>query len=762
MARDRRAELQKPGATLNGIDFVEVAAPDQQRFLTVHFLNRVALVGQVSAITITGGESIPTVLIQPVTAADWTVDSAGRPLLRLTCVAPGDFSTYTLTLTSTLLDTPYLNQAQFSFKALCPSSLDCRTPDPVCDGSAADLPAIDYLAKDFSGFRKALSDFAAQRYPGWQERAEADLGVVMMELLSAVADDLSYYQDRASTEAYLETATERVSLVRHARLVDYEPSPAVSASVWLQCRMSGPGGIPAGLLVSTASPDGSGLFFETGTGLADTSTYAARVAWNELTPYWLDDSEMCLAAGSTSMYLQGQGLGFQPGQRLLIETTGAAPGDQPKRQIVRLAATPAQAITDAVFGTAITRIDWIADDALLSARDLQHTTVKGNIVPATQGRRYVETFAIGSAPASSPQIPPALCRSGPRQSPVYHYTLSQSPLSWQGTAAQRRPEIRLTSPGLTWDWRRWLLDAQAQDFAFTVDPALYTRIAINPDQSIQHDYDGEGGDTVRFGDGQFGNVPETGSVFEVTYRAGGGQAGNVAPDSIWRVEQASAVSAVTNPFAGEGGADAETALSLVRRAPQAFRAILYRAVLEQDYETAARTLPWVQQGGTAFRWTGSWVTVFTTPDPRDSTTLTRARRIQLLDLLNRYRMAGYESYVPNPRYAALDLKIKVCARADAFRGDVQAAVIAALTQFFDPDNFTFGQPLERSRLESAVQDSLGVGGVLEVLYRRRGVTSGFVNLPGTLAVGFDEIVLVENNPSRPERGSFHVDVKGGK
>ena len=45
----------------------------------------------------------------------------------------------------------------------------------------------------------------------------------------------------------------------------------------------------------------------------------------------------------------------------------------------------------------------------------------------------------------------------------------------------------------------------------------------------------------------------------------------------------------------------------------------YRAVVPADYEAAAETLPWVQRAGTAFRWTGSWLTVFTTPDTRHGT-----------------------------------------------------------------------------------------------------------------------------------------------
>jgi hypothetical protein len=147
------------------------------------------------------------------------------------------------------------------------------------------------------------------------------------------------------------------------------------------------------------------------------------------------------------------------------------------------------------------------------------------------------------------------------------------------------------------------------------------------------------------------------------------------------------------------------------------------------------------------------------------------QHVELIDLLNRYRLAGYESYAPTPRYVALDLIIRLCARPDAFRGDVEAAVLERLSSavlpdgglgFFHVDNFTFGIPLERSALSAAVQGSYGVAGVLSIQVRRRGVTPGYIFLPDSIEVASDEIIRVDNDPSRPEFGSLKVIVEGGK
>ena len=66
-----------------------------------------------------------------------------------------------------------------------------------------------------------MLDRMAVLMPRWRERNAADLGVALVEMLAYVGDHLSYQQDAVATEAYLGTARRRVSVRRHARLVDY-------------------------------------------------------------------------------------------------------------------------------------------------------------------------------------------------------------------------------------------------------------------------------------------------------------------------------------------------------------------------------------------------------------------------------------------------------------------------------------------------------------------------------------------------------------
>jgi len=804
---DRLADLVA-STSLNGIDFVEIVGPDQTS-LRIHFLNTVAVDGTLSAIapaSITGGESTPTVPLLPIAATDWGFDDEGRPLLALHTAFRGDFSLYTLTLSSHVLD-PYYASVPFTFKAGCPSTLDCAQPQ-TCGTPPGGGPAIDYLAKDFASFRTALLDYSASAYPAWVERDEPDLGIMLAELLSAVGDDLSYLQDRIASEASVDTASQRLSAVRQARLVDHEPRPAISAATVVQVDTTS-NLVPCGIVVEAPQPDGGRLAFELGAGLVDPETGLLRTdplpvdpRWNRLdytvappapriVPYLWDDSQQCLAIGATQIWVRGHGFGFPIGDpqlgttgiALLLDTAAASPADEPVREVVHL--TGATELTDPLYGIAVTHLSWDGADALKSEHALERTVVAGNLVAGTQGQRFTETFVIDPDPAGGDAGLAAVARSGPDAGcgdpePVYLHTLTAGRLAWLASAATT-PEIfvmrRPADPGdlpQPWRWRRSLLDADPFESAYTVDPVSYRD--IRPDRSSGApwwEYDGDAGDSIRFGASTFGERPTLGSTFDVTYRVTAGAAGNVAADSLTSVPAALAgvLLAATNPFVAAGGADEETLAEIRATAPYAFRSRQFRCVRAEDYDAAAQELHWVIDAGTSMRWTGSWLTVFTTAQPAGREQMTLTEHTQLIELLGRRRIAGYEVYTPDPRYVGLDLMVTVCAEAWALRGEVEAAIRAELGTgirvdgtpgFFAPGQLRFGMPLERSRLDAAIQAAVGVDGVVEIRYRRRGYVQAFTAMPETVTVGRDEIIRVDGDPSQPDHGSIRIVVEGGK
>jgi len=815
---DRLAALLAQNV-VTGIDFVYVDA--SQITLDVFFIKPPAaltapLPGTVAAaqVVIHNDEGQP---VPALVGLGWAVNE-GRDVLRLTMAAPGGFADYRLRIDDGRID-PFFNDVRFSFKANCPRDIDCAPPAHECPPDPAVDFAVDYQARDFWSFRRALLDYASQRHPRWKDRLEADAGVMLAELMSALGDEMSYYQDRVAREATLAGATQRRSVRRHARLVDYVLVDGLGARAWLDFTALSAGNLPhrthtqpegtqvqaVGDALRTgqlAPPDPDRtVTFEVGAGLAEIDsgkTYAVDPARNAFDPHIWDRNATCLAVGTTQLHIAGHQAavlpfddlppGKPPGKWMLLKTDPSDPSLPARRVLVRVTSIIEE--TDPLLpapGSQITRLAWEDAQALPFELDLETLSVHGNVVPATAGRTLVRRFSIG--PTSFGDVPAAIERGGPDSSVAYLYSLPDSEsegLVWLGqdphTAA---PEIRLAAVTWNgaawveqevWQWRRALIgpdSSQKFDRHFTLDDGEWRRVVgyHRPAGEVVHfDYATGAGVTVRFGDGEFGMMPAIGTVFEVTYRLGNGTRGNVPAASLKSFDPLLPVSAVSNPLPALGGIDPETEDEARRLAPDAFRAITFRAVRPEDYAEAAERLPWVQRAGARFRWTGSWLSAFVTADPHHEIGLSPAHRRELEAELDRFRQAGREVIVLAPRYADIDLEIKICVAPSAYPGDVRTWVTEALlgkkgvrprVGFFDPDHFTFGTPLERSELEAFIQAVPGVRAVENMRIRRRGWFDWRLFYELVFHVGADEVIRLQNDPLHPDQGSLHLLMEGG-
>src|SRR6266446_2484345 len=248
---DRIAALHHTDAVV-GIDFVYVFPSQTQLAVFFHpsetktaqqILGPIAL-SKLHIFRPSDGERLPVVPLPPAELPPWTVID-GRSVLRVNTVEPGDFSRYRFRLNHPQID-PYFEEVGFSFKANCPSLLDCAPPAHECpDDRWVDFP-VNYLARDFWSFRQALLDFASECYPDWQDRLEADFGIMLAELMSAMGDEFAYVQDRIAREASFETASQRRSLRRHARLVDYQVHDGLGATSWLDFTVNADATVSAG------------------------------------------------------------------------------------------------------------------------------------------------------------------------------------------------------------------------------------------------------------------------------------------------------------------------------------------------------------------------------------------------------------------------------------------------------------------------------------------------------------------------------------
>src|SRR4029077_20592347 len=90
--------------------------------------------------------------------------------------------------------------------------------------------SIDYTSKDWVGLTASMLDYAGTAFPDWNTSSEGDFGVVLLELFAYMGDIISYYGDRITQEAYLPTATQRLSLLNIAATLGYIPSNGTPAT----------------------------------------------------------------------------------------------------------------------------------------------------------------------------------------------------------------------------------------------------------------------------------------------------------------------------------------------------------------------------------------------------------------------------------------------------------------------------------------------------------------------------------------------------
>jgi hypothetical protein len=808
----RAAAADSPPRLLNGIEALEVA-PGQRR-LRVHFVFPLALVPAQpltpANVEIRGGVRVRD---PRVTAISWQDE-----VLTVDVAQSGDFSTYVLRLVASPgvaappadID-PALAQVEFSFKVDCPSELDCRS-DPTCPPVPRTAPAIDYLARDYATFRRLLLDRLAALMPGWRERNPADLWVAVAEAVAFRGDEIAYFQDAVATEAYLGTARQRVSVRRHARLLDYTLHDGCNARTWVAFEAEDdadgqvlPGcdpttgmdgtllltrvpGLPTTVDAATAQSalDGGALAFEL---LHPITLFAAH---NHLRLHTWSDDACCLPQGATQAFLRDdplRRLRLRPGDVLLFEslasaTTGErADADRQQRHAVRLTRVDPEAPlnngvrgapslrSDPVTGQALVEVEWHGEDALpfalcLSKRIAGTLTVDmagacGNVALADHGR---------SASRAAPLLP----LPGGR---LPHYTPDDSgpaaPLTQQGRVRVAGSESLATidpAASASAALRRSPADVQpALDVRSLDQRRRWTarRDLIASDGQASEfvvETDDDGRVTVRFGDGINGRQPSATEGLQARLRSGNGAVGNIGADAIAHVV-AHGVATLRNPIAATGGVDPLAPVQARLDAPHAFRR-QERAVTSADYAAVTEREPRVQRAVATRRWTGSWHTQFITVDRRGGEDLDPDFEAELLRFVERYRLAGHDVEFDAPQFVALDIELHVCTRRGYFAADVQRRLLATFSSvvpegFFHPDQFTFGQPVYLSALIARAMAVPGVSYVTPTRFQRLGRNPAGEIDAGLITLARLEIARLDNDPNAPEHGRLYFDIDSG-
>lgn len=811
--------------TINGIDYLEVA-PDQLHLKLFFLLDLPdGMGGGIPAgapelkkenIFIEGG-----VRVKDIKVTDAVINPSNKKCLDIIVSSFGDYSIYTLKIgqSSTSKDIPphgfdlQLSHIDFSFKINCPNDFDCKTEDE-CPPATADEPSIDYLAKDFSSFKKLMLDRLSIIMPDWKERHAADLQVALIELLAYVGDHLSYYQDAVATEAYLHTARRRISLKRHARLLDYHVHDGCNARVWVQIQVDADGiEIKKGTalmasgvsdVIMIASKDKEDFIFEKSAVVFETMhDIRPRKAHNLISFYTWGDTDCCLPKGATQATLVDLdfnssppampfspplplSLHIQKGDVLVFEElynpdSGVkSDADPAHRHVVRIKSV--ETGFDPLTDTSFVNVEWYDEDAmpfalcLTSPADNEYmegdeykekigskvkSVVRGNIVLADHG----ETVTV------TPKKPENyLSPVSSVEGEVYYPTLPEfdntvavmydedvetgASLITKQDPHKALPAVSLSHNQETWTPQKDLLSSDR--FA--------TEFVVETEQN--------GKSYLRFGDDILGKKPDSGFSPDVTYRTGNGRSGNVGAEAIDVIEWNSpGIIQVRNPLPASGGTDPETMEEIRQFAPQAFR-VQERAVTAADYIEKTELHPEVQKAAARFYWTGSWYTVYIIIDRKAGLAVDEEFKEAIRLHLEQYRMAGYDLEIRQPEFVPLQIVMKVCVTDGYYKSEVRKSLIKAFSNgvqangrqgFFHPDNFSFGQPLYISAMYKVAMELDGVSSVeLTTFNRWAKENESLTNLKnGYIQPAELEILRLDNDPNFPENGKIDFIMLGG-
>ncbi len=799
--------------SFNGIELVLVdlhpAVNPVEAILTVHFFNGNELENLIdtfsddstqikSIFPITGGHRVLAGQLADQVKVISVEREGEANILKLRVSPIGDYSTYTLNISYQNID-PILSDIDFKFR---PGCFNNCPPDWQAPLAARQDPAIDYLAKDYDSFRHTLIAWMTQRVPNWQPTSEADLDQVLLELFSVAGDELSDYQDRVMNEAYLATAHKRVSLARHARLVDYHIHQGNQASTYLVLKVNEDTTLSKGFQVAANDTSESST-----TVFVTREDQNLKLLLNEISLYTWSDAIPALAAGSTSADLQlkipvdDSALLMEKEEaaklirdhitdgtisHLIIQEhinplTGETRGFNPeKRQVLTLlsGAEGAEAKEDLVTGDWFVRVNWREEDKLRTNYCFTVNCPTGKVEDISLFHGNVVKVYHGFPQEINFKDPSEILDPS-AEIPEFHYEkvkrrvggeveqevatlchLPSGPLAYKDTPAGGEvPPLSTLEVAVNSDsWNEVINLVHSDDSAERGD-----HFVVETDEQRNS--------LLRFGNGINGQQLPEGAVINCKYQVGAGTEGNIGANVLTGFDAGDfpAIDEVWNPFDVTNGREPEPATEIIRRAPEAYRFRQLRAVTLKDYRERAEELPEISRAAAKYMWTGSWRTVRITVDPVGTSNLSEGLREKVVQHLEAVRLLGEDLEVRPPHFVPLNIKVSLCLKPGYWVEDVKFLLEQEFSEgyapsgqqaFFHPDRWTFGQALKKSQILGRLQAIQGVDHIREITIKRfNEVTPG---TPDLITVGPSEIIQVRNNPDHMEQGSIHFDVKGGR
>jgi len=231
---------------------------------------------------------------------------------------------------------------------------------------------------------------------------------------------------------------------------------------------------------------------------------------------------------------------------------------------------------------------------------------------------------------------------------------------------------------------------------------------------------------IIFGNGINGKIPPQGeNNICISYSCGGGEWGNVPPNTVNRVlSEFSEELCVTNEKAASGGMEAETLGQVIHRVRKDMKKI-YRAVTSADYEYLARNTPGIKVARAKaipryhkihYREIPGIVTVVVVPySPYTEPMPSPGFLETVYKHLDKHRLLTTELFVIPPQYVEISVIAEVVIKPKYLESTVKEAVTEELKKFLNPitgGKDDSGWPFGRSVYISEIYELIeGVEGV---------------------------------------------------
>lgn len=342
----------------------------------------------------------------------------------------------------------------------------------------------------------------------------------------------------------------------------------------------------------------------------------------------------------------------------------------------------------------------------------------------------------------------------------------------EGIVLSQRVSLRMV-PGLGWELhdtireQHWFVSPTEQHLNLSTFTKWTLRRDLLSSDPFARDYTVDMEEDrrafLRFGFGAAGRQPQPGERFQVTYRIGGGERGNVRADTITHiVTMETAIIGVRNPLPALGGTDPEALDKVREQAPYAFRT-QECCVTAEDYAMIARRHAQVANAVAHLDWSNDVPMVTLYVQREQGEAVDRAFVNRLSTFLQAYRILGQTFTIQGPSFVGLRITLTIWLQRSTLRSVAEKTLMHLLSNspggLFMPDTFTFGQPVYQSQILAAVMAVSGVARV-EIEHFCR-----FDSTPATneeaITFGPFEIARLDNDETVPTNGRLFMRLEGG-